>query len=76
MAGRRGNDDSSEMPPVEAFPNTMLDTMATRLRTKSQDVQALLNFVFGIFDEGAHVLPNAEHLRAAPTQASTADVST
>merc|ERR1711924_45581 len=52
-----------ELPPVEQFPNQMLDAVTTRLRAKSLDVQTLLNYVLGIFDKGDTPLPSAGALR-------------
>lgn len=55
-------------PPVEQFPNLMLDAVTTRLRAKSQNVQGLVNFVAAIFDKGGNPLPHADML-AGPEDA-------
>jgi len=61
-----------EATPVEGFPNTMLDAVLSRLRTKVQDVESLLNFVFCIFDpqegEGAATGNTAKLLQVAQTR--------
>ena len=66
--------DEIEIAPVESFPNLMLDVVLSRLRTKTQDVQALLNTVVSIFAGGGRPLPNADLLavkqppKVAPTR--------
>ena len=60
-----GGDDSADLTPIENFPNTMLDAVLSRLRTKVQDVQTLLNFVVDIFEFGGTPLPGADALRAS-----------
>jgi len=52
--------DGGEANPVEGFPNTMLDLCLQRLRTKVQNVEALLNLVGGIFGGAKPAPPAAE----------------
>ena len=72
--GRHGSsgDGDDEAPPVEQFPNQMLDAVTTRMRAKTLDVQALLNYVLGIFDKGGKPLPGSDALRAPPASAAPA----
>lgn len=63
--------DAEEMPNVEAFPNTMLDALVTRLSQKTMDAQGLNNMVLGIFDQGGTKLPKgADALRPPPSPSS------
>jgi len=68
---RRGAEsEGDEAPQVEQFPNQMLDTVTTRMRAKTLDVQTLLNYVLGIFnvDKGGRPLPLADSLRQPVAQ--------
>ena len=62
-SGRHGGEDEDALQPVEGFPNLMLDTVLTRLRTKVQDVQGQINFVLQIFEKGGVPLPGTDKLK-------------
>ena len=74
-------EEEDEVPPVEQFPNLMLDSVTTRLRAKTQNVQGLVNYVAAIFDRGGNPLPNAEAIKGPedapyePEGAPLADVA-